>query len=166
MSLYEKWEKYGEDSSKSQEEYTRIVEDYLIREKNVYEYLLSNKDEVVQGTISELGKKFDMDEVEFLGFVDGINESIANQYDLTTLTGDSEVVLDIDFRKLYVNMLDVSAEWLYNLEQWNDIIPLDERIQMRKDYNRSKIVIKDKKVGRNEPCPCNSGKKYKKCCGR
>lgn len=22
------------------------------------------------------------------------------------------------------------------------------------------------KVGRNEPCPCNSGKKYKKCCGR
>jgi hypothetical protein len=24
----------------------------------------------------------------------------------------------------------------------------------------------DKKVGRNEPCPCGSGKKYKKCCGR
>jgi uncharacterized protein YecA (UPF0149 family) len=22
------------------------------------------------------------------------------------------------------------------------------------------------KVGRNEPCPCNSGKKFKKCCGR
>jgi SWIM/SEC-C metal-binding protein len=22
------------------------------------------------------------------------------------------------------------------------------------------------KVGRNEPCPCGSGKKYKKCCGR
>lgn len=26
--------------------------------------------------------------------------------------------------------------------------------------------IKKKKVGRNEPCPCGSGKKYKKCCGR
>jgi preprotein translocase subunit SecA len=23
-----------------------------------------------------------------------------------------------------------------------------------------------KKVGRNDPCPCGSGKKYKKCCGR
>ena len=23
----------------------------------------------------------------------------------------------------------------------------------------------DKKIGRNEPCPCGSGKKYKKCCG-
>jgi preprotein translocase subunit SecA len=27
------------------------------------------------------------------------------------------------------------------------------------------IVKKDKKVGRNDPCPCGSGKKYKKCCG-
>ncbi len=26
-------------------------------------------------------------------------------------------------------------------------------------------VHKDKKVGRNDPCPCGSGKKYKKCCG-
>lgn len=26
--------------------------------------------------------------------------------------------------------------------------------------------IKKKKVGRNDPCPCGSGKKYKKCCGR
>lgn len=28
-----------------------------------------------------------------------------------------------------------------------------------------KQVIKKKKIGRNEPCPCRSGKKYKKCCG-
>ena len=27
-------------------------------------------------------------------------------------------------------------------------------------------VMKEKKVGRNEPCPCGSGKKYKKCCGK
>ena len=26
-------------------------------------------------------------------------------------------------------------------------------------------VIRAKKVGRNEPCPCGSGKKFKKCCG-
>ncbi len=26
--------------------------------------------------------------------------------------------------------------------------------------------LKDKKVGRNDPCPCGSGLKYKKCCGR
>ncbi len=28
------------------------------------------------------------------------------------------------------------------------------------------VVRKDKKVGRNEACPCGSGKKYKKCCGK
>ncbi len=30
----------------------------------------------------------------------------------------------------------------------------------------SKTVKKDRKVGRNDPCPCGSGKKYKKCCGK
>jgi len=28
-----------------------------------------------------------------------------------------------------------------------------------------KPVVKDAKIGRNDPCPCGSGKKYKKCCG-
>jgi preprotein translocase subunit SecA len=27
------------------------------------------------------------------------------------------------------------------------------------------VVHKEKKIGRNDPCPCGSGKKYKKCCG-
>ena len=31
---------------------------------------------------------------------------------------------------------------------------------------QNKTVRKGKKVGRNDPCPCGSGKKYKKCCGR
>jgi SWIM/SEC-C metal-binding protein len=29
-----------------------------------------------------------------------------------------------------------------------------------------KTRIAEKNVGRNEPCPCGSGKKYKKCCGK
>jgi preprotein translocase subunit SecA len=28
------------------------------------------------------------------------------------------------------------------------------------------IKLEHPKVGRNEPCPCGSGKKYKKCCGK
>ena len=31
--------------------------------------------------------------------------------------------------------------------------------------NPPKTQIADKKVGRNEPCPCGSGKKFKRCCG-
>jgi len=32
--------------------------------------------------------------------------------------------------------------------------------------NPPKTTVAEKKVGRNEPCPCGSGKKYKKCCGK
>ena len=38
-------------------------------------------------------------------------------------------------------------------------------VEFLPDLNKS-TVTKDKKVGRNEPCPCGSGKKYKKCCSR
>ncbi|HDJ28223.1 MAG TPA: preprotein translocase subunit SecA [Proteobacteria bacterium] len=31
---------------------------------------------------------------------------------------------------------------------------------------RQPVINKEKKVGRNDPCPCGSGKKYKRCCGR
>jgi preprotein translocase subunit SecA len=32
--------------------------------------------------------------------------------------------------------------------------------------NPSPATVAKQKVGRNEPCPCGSGKKFKKCCGR
>ena len=32
--------------------------------------------------------------------------------------------------------------------------------------NWPQTVTAEKKVGRNEPCPCGSGNKYKKCCGK
>ena len=31
---------------------------------------------------------------------------------------------------------------------------------------RQETVVKPKKIYPNDPCPCGSGKKYKKCCGR
>ena len=31
---------------------------------------------------------------------------------------------------------------------------------------RSQIPKTSTKIGRNEPCPCGSGKKYKQCCGK
>ena len=36
----------------------------------------------------------------------------------------------------------------------------------RTSNSNTPIVNKDKNIGRNEPCPCGSGKKYKACCGR
>lgn len=40
-------------------------------------------------------------------------------------------------------------------------------VGIRKETPRKqKVVIAGKKVGRNDPCPCGSGKKYKYCCGK
>jgi hypothetical protein len=46
------------------------------------------------------------------------------------------------------------------VDAWNDVGDLDE------DYSESDdhIVRTTPKIGRNDPCPCGSGKKYKKCC--
>ena len=32
--------------------------------------------------------------------------------------------------------------------------------------NKEPVVNTEPKVGRNDPCPCGSGKKYKQCCGK
>ena len=32
--------------------------------------------------------------------------------------------------------------------------------------NEEPIAVVEKKIARNEPCPCGSGKKYKQCCGK
>ena len=32
--------------------------------------------------------------------------------------------------------------------------------------NLPKPAVVEKKAGRNDPCPCGSGKKFKKCCGK
>lgn len=168
MTLFELWNNYGEDAKeRSVEEYKKVVENYLGRERDVYAQLLSNTEEIVEGTIADLGKRFNMDEVEFLGFVDGINSSLVNgEYDLTNFTGESTVRLEFDLKKLYWNMLDAKAEWLYNLPQWNTLLTDIERATIKREYNKTKTVVKAKKIGRNEPCPCGSGKKYKQCCGK
>jgi len=39
-------------------------------------------------------------------------------------------------------------------------------VQSGGDGSKKRLKVKGKKIGRNDPCPCGSGKKYKHCCGR
>src|SRR6056297_149616 len=50
------------------------------------------------------------------------------------------------------------------LEKRKRIATKSERKNMYK--NNGQTIVKSRKIGRNEPCPCGSGKKYKKCCGK
>ena len=51
----------------------------------------------------------------------------------------------------------------------NDVIKflfnLNIVIEKEKTDEQVKLPLDNKKVGRNEKCPCGSGKKYKHCCG-
>ena len=122
--------------------------------------------EVVTGTVKELAEKYGMEPVLFLGFLDGINESIKEPNPIEELEEDSVVTMDIDLEKLYYNMVEARAEWLYQLPQWDNLLPAERRKELYKAQKSSTTVVKGKKIGRNDPCPCGSGKKYKFCCGK
>lgn len=164
MSLYEQWKEYASKERK-QAEYDEFWSSYFEAEKNNYEYILENHTQIMSGKLSELAEKFKMDVVTFTGFIDGINTSLVNSLDLEQLQEDMEIKLEVDFEKLYFNMHDAKAEWLYNLPQWEGVLSEERRKEIAKEYNRSKIAVSDK-IGRNDPCNCGSGKKYKKCCGK
>ena len=42
----------------------------------------------------------------------------------------------------------------------------DDAIEASKEKKVETIRNKGPKIGRNDPCPCGSGKKYKNCCGK
>ena len=102
-----------------------------------------------------------------MGFLDGINTSLkGGEIELENLDENSEIELDIDLEKLLYNMLAADAEYLYTLPQWEEVLPAEKIKEIVKAFKKSKTVVKGEKIGRNDPCPCGSGKKYKKCCGR
>ncbi len=49
-------------------------------------------------------------------------------------------------------------------EQRAKQLPTDEEPELPPPVDP--IASDDDRIGRNDPCPCGSGKKYKKCCGK
>ena len=166
MALYEKWQSVIKESSKSEEAQQEFWNDFCEKEQTIYEKILEANQKEVKGIIKDLAEEYEISLPYFMGFLDGINESIEVANDLEKLTENDEVSLVIDFKKLYWNMLAVPAPWLFELPQWDGVLSAEDRKSIQKDYNRSKTVVNESKVGRNDPCPCGSGKKYKKCCGK
>ena len=118
---------------------------------------------MVSGTVKELADKYETELQMFVGFLDGINDSLKEANPIEEMDENTQVSLDIDFEKLYYNMVGCRAEWLYNLKEWDDILTEERRKELYKESRNSTTVVKGKKIGRNDPCPCGSGKKYKHC---
>ncbi len=163
MSLYEQWQDLS-GKERTQEETEKFWGEYMPKEQAIYEKIISDPSVVIKGTLSSLAAEFNMAPIVFTGFMDGINTSLIQELDLETLTEDSEVELAVDFEKLYYNMLAAKADWLFGLPQWNDVLTSEQRKGIKKEYDKTRTIVKEAKIGRNDPCPCGSGKKYKKCC--
>ena len=82
------------------------------------------------------------------------------------LAEDTEVSLAFDKELLYKNMVDARADWLYELPQWDKIFTEEKKKVLYKEQKNARTIHVEKKVYPNDPCPCGSGKKYKKCCGK
>lgn len=138
---------------------------YFNTEKEIYEQLLAEPDTPVKGTVEELAEKYSVDISTMVGFLDGIDESLKSPNPIEEMDKDTVVSLEFDKEKLYKNMVDAKADWLYELKAWEDIFSEEKRKELYLEQKKSGTIRKPKKVGRNDPCPCGSGKKYKQCCG-
>lgn len=166
MGLLQQWR----DTAYSQQTDKKVLQkfwtDYFMIEKGIYEKLLSEPDVKVKGTVKELAAKYKIPVMTMVGFLDGIDESLIVPNPIEEMDEDTEVNLIFDKEKLYKNMVDAKADWLYGLPMWDNIFDEDKKKALYREAKKANTVIKGKKVGRNDPCPCGSGKKYKFCCGK
>lgn len=166
MALLEEWQKIAYDQQADRGKLQKFWQRYFMLEKGVYEKLLTNPDEKVEGNVKELAEKYDLSIMDMTGFLDGINDSLVTPNPIDTMEEDTKVSLAFDKEKLYKNMVDAKADWLYELPQWDEIFDAETKRKLYLEQKKSGTVVVGKKVGRNDPCPCGSGKKYKFCCGR
>ena len=165
-TILEQWRAIAYDQQAERNKLQRFWANYFNIEKGIYEQLLSNPDEVVTGTVKELAEKYGQEVLTMVGFLDGINDSLKIPNPIETMDENTKVSLCFDKELLYKNMVDARADWLYELPQWDKIFDADTKKKLYREQKQSGTVRKAKKIGRNEPCPCGSGKKYKYCCGK
>lgn len=166
MALLEQWRSKAYDETANKGDLQRLWTAYFQEERDIYAELLKNPDEVVEGTVKELAEKYNVSLMTMVGFLDGINDSLVNQNPIEEMEEDTKVNLGFDKELLYKNMVGAGADWLYGLEAWNEIFDEAKRKELYKEQKSSTTIVKGDKVYPNDPCPCGSGKKYKKCCGK
>ena len=166
MALLQEWRDVAYSQTTDKKKLQEFWQNYFALEKGIYEQLLANPDEVVTGTVIELAEKYGVSVQIMTGFLDGINDSLKEPNPIEEMTEDTVVNLGFDKEKLYKNMVDAKADWLYNLPAWETIFSEERRKELYLEAKKMNTIVKGKKIGRNDPCPCGSGKKYKFCCGR
>ncbi len=166
MSLLDNWHEIAYDTT-DQKAMKSVWEKYFAEEKEIYKKILSDPTKEIVGTVESLASEYGMDITYFVGFLEGINESIEKPNPIEKLKESSKVKIKIKPEDLYSNMVRAKANWLYDLPEWDSILTKEKRQELYRECKSEQIVRREEdKVYPNDPCPCGSGKKYKKCCGK
>ena len=160
MGILANWRKLAYETQRTPQDEEKFWAGYFTLEQGFYKALLST-DEVISGTVKELAEKFDVSLMVMTGIIDGIDDSLVTKNPI-----DEMVSFDYDKELLYKNMVAAKAEWLYTLPEWERHLTKERQSELYKEQKKSTTIVKPAKIGRNDPCPCGSGKKYKHCCGR
>lgn len=166
MGLLKQWRDVAYSQQADKAKLQKFWNTYFMIEKGIYEQLLTNPDEVVTGTVKELSEKYNVNVLTMAGFLDGINDSLTTPNPIEEMEEDTVVSLGFDKVRLYKNMVDAKADWLYELPMWDEIFTAEQKKALYLEQKKSGTVVKAAKIGRNDPCPCGSGRKYKQCCGK
>lgn len=96
---------------------------------------------------------------------DLVDESVINLEDVDDVMKlGQDYVLEESRNDTHLQLIE---DTIAELERWSCFDEkYRERMSSRPIFNSMQTVIKPPKTGRNDPCPCGSGKKYKKCCGK
>ena len=166
MALLKEWRDKAYSETANKGDLQKLWTAYFQTEKEIYQKLLTNPDEKVTGTVKELAEKYSVDIMTMTGFLDGINDSLVEADPIEEMEEDTKVSLVFEKELLYKNMVGAGADWLYELEEWDTILDEETRARLYKEQKKATTVVKEDKIYPNDPCPCGSGKKYKKCCGK
>lgn len=164
MTIYTQWKDLIENQT--DETFEGFWKEYSETETRIYSEILTHPKTPLAGTFKELVARFDADPVLFMGFLDGIQTSLVESFPLESIDDESQLSILVNPEALYLNMLIAGADYLHTLPQWDDVLSDVKRAAIIKAYKKTKIVVNNSKTGRNDPCPCGSGKKYKHCCGK
>ena len=166
MGILKQWRDRAYDEKANKGDMQRMWAAYFAKEKDIYAQLLADPDTVVTGTVKELADKYGVDLMTMTGFLDGINDSLKEPNPIEEMEEDTVVNLGFDKELLYKNMVAAGADWLYCLEEWEPIFDEEKRKELYREQKESGTIRKPAKIYPNDPCPCGSGKKYKKCHGK
>ena len=140
---------YSDDNFAEKNDQYEILKEYIMNK-----YISNEK--IVEDFCKDIQLSFKMD----FGFED-IASSINANIDQYGINLKSE--------KETKKFLAYAMNLLYNTRRWIHRGYTDKEVEQMngsQDLNNQKKLLYDFKVGRNDPCPCSSGKKFKKCCGR